>query len=110
MTGLPNSGSTFHHVSQPVIPIPQQQICVPYVQTPNPIPEAGSSNWNQPYKVNSYTAIMPTLAVRQHVPQPIHQMNGYAASAPTFAAFPQYVRPPNTTKAGNISWAMWFKN
>ncbi|XWS43249.1 hypothetical protein CRYUN_Cryun16bG0086700 [Craigia yunnanensis] len=101
MTDLPNSGPTFHRVSQPVIPIPQQQFCVPYIQTPNHFPEAGSSNWNQPYKVNGYTAIMPALAARQHVPQPIHQMNGYTASAPTFAAVPQYVQSPNTTKMGN---------
>ena len=44
---------------------------------------------------------MPTLAVHQQVPQPIHQMNGYTASTPTFAAVPQYVQPPNTTKPGN---------
>ncbi|WRX24017.1 hypothetical protein QQP08_016504 [Theobroma cacao] len=101
MTDLPYSGSAFHHVSQTVIPIPQQQICVPYVHNSNPIPEAGSSNWKQPYKVNDYTASMPTLAVHQHVPQPIHQMNGSTTSVPTFAAVPQYGHPPNTTKAGN---------
>ncbi|XVF07381.1 hypothetical protein REPUB_Repub06bG0133900 [Reevesia pubescens] len=44
---------------------------------------------------------MPTLAVRQHVPQHIHQMNGYTASRPTFAAVPQYVQPPNKTMPGN---------
>ncbi|XVE96122.1 hypothetical protein REPUB_Repub02eG0194100 [Reevesia pubescens] len=96
----PNSDSTFQQVSQPVIPIPQQQICVPYFQTPNPITKAGSSNWNQSCKVNGYTASMPPLGVHQNVPQPIHQMNGYTASTPTFAV-PQYVQPPNKTKLGN---------
>ncbi|XVF55998.1 hypothetical protein PTKIN_Ptkin06aG0080900 [Pterospermum kingtungense] len=88
MTDLPNSGSTFHGVPQPVIPTPQQQIFVPCVLTSNPIPD--------------YTAIMPTLAVHQQVPQPIHQMNGHTASEPTIVAIPQYVQPPpNTTKSGN---------